>query len=216
MRRLAAIAALTLAACNQPLVSTAPAPGPIGMAASSWTILYSAGMPQHPSPAAAGWFVDLPSCGGDKVDCSLNMIVDGGTRSLSGKLTVAGKIDVTGTPIVNHILGDTTNTCQPLTGGNFRFFIAKGDVGASENRWFAHQTIDLKAGSFDLTVPLTGDQWGGVYGKPGNQDAANFNATLAGSTAVGLVFGGGCFAGHGVNIMNGTMRVTVTDYRMTP
>jgi hypothetical protein len=54
-----------------------------------------------------------------------------------------------------------------------------------------------------------------VFGKVGDRDAtirAAFQAALKGAGQVGLVFGGGCFFGHGVNVTGGAAKFVLINY----
>jgi hypothetical protein len=69
-----------------------------------------------------------------------------------------------------------------------------------------------------MTVPLTPDQWSSVYGKPGNLNAttlAGFHDALTNLGHVGMTFGGGCFAGHGVNVSGGSARFALISYSIS-
>jgi hypothetical protein len=71
--------------------------------------------------------------------------------------------------------------------------------GAPAEALFKQPTSD----NVTMTVPLTPDQWSSVYGKPGNLNAttlAGFHDALTNLGHVGMTFGGGYFAGHGVNV----------------
>jgi len=73
---------------------------------------------------------------------------------------------------------------------------------------------ELVAGSGALTVPLTAGQWSSVFGKLGNRDASSldeFRHAEKYVVQVGLVFGGGCFFGHGVNVSGGTAKFIMTN-----
>src|ERR1700731_3432537 len=55
---------LVLAACNDDGSSAAPAPrsAVVPLNAQAWSILYSRGMPPHPTPkAGGGWYFDFPT-----------------------------------------------------------------------------------------------------------------------------------------------------------
>jgi hypothetical protein len=57
---------------------------------------------------------------------------------------------------------------------------------------------DLKAGPFDITVPLTSVMWMGATDQTSETAPAEFMATLAQPGRVGVVFGGNAGRGHGV------------------
>jgi hypothetical protein len=82
-------------------------------------------------------------------------------------------------------------------------------------RWFSLSGVKLEEGSVDLTVPLSPDRWGSVFGKRGDHDGtakSGFQQALQDLGNVGFVFGGGCFYGHGVNVTGGSARFRTTEY----
>jgi hypothetical protein len=73
----------------------------------------------------------------------------------------------------------------------------------------------MGAGSAHLIATFTPGQWTSVFGKRGNYDpaaTAGFMEALNHLWSVGLVFGGGCFYGHGVNLTGGTARFALERY----
>lgn len=81
-------------------------------------------------------------------------------------------------------------------------------------RWYS-DPIALTPGDHTLTVPLDGAHWTDVFADradattpPRGQSqspAAGFQSALT-HPRLGLVLGGGCFAGHGVGVVSGTGR----------
>jgi hypothetical protein len=148
--------------------------------------------------SAVGWQFTFPNVDG----------VHYAVRRGSYKLTSSIQLQYTITALTpNPVFNPKTapnNTCDG--GGTVRlYFQQAGDnrtgVGPYEfYRWFenAHIAV-LSPGTFtvigDLKQP---QQWTSVYGKTGNTNPAAFVAAAANAANVGFVFGGGCFAGHGV------------------
>jgi hypothetical protein len=69
------------------------------------------------------------------------------------------------------------------------------------------------------TVSLDPSKWIGVYGEVGNSSAtalAAFKATIGNIGNIGLVFGGGCFAGHGVYLDAGSATFNLLGYVINP
>jgi hypothetical protein len=66
-------------------------------------------------------------------------------------------------------------------------------------------------GSYDVLVPVDPAHWINVNGQ---QDPAGFAATTSDLQAVGLVFGGGCFAGHGLWTDPGSVMFVMQSYRV--
>jgi hypothetical protein len=136
-------------------------------------------------------------------------------KPLSGTLTITANLVTTGTPVFNYN-SEPGNTC--IFPAHFRPYIQSGESGADGTRWWSNPSAFLLAqgvGTVTLTIPLTPNQWSGVFGEWGNQDAttiANFGKSLANPTYIGLTAGGGCFFGHGVNVSGGTAAFQVSTY----
>jgi hypothetical protein len=124
---------------------------------------------------------------------------------------------------------EASNTCPG--GPTVRLLLARRGrltdaLGATlpYTRWYS-APIALTPGPHALAVPLTGDAWTDVFGHRGDAatpppgqsgaPADGFRAALA-APRVGLVFGGGCFAGHGVGVLGGEATFTLTSYASVP
>ena len=86
----------------------------------------------------------------------------------------------------------------------------RSDLITEFGRWWSDPVSYTLAanGLVTISVPFDPSQWTSVYGKRGNLDQTTlsaFNAMLANPGNLGMTFGGGCFAGHGVNVVNGTV-----------
>jgi len=79
-------------------------------------------------------------------------------------------------------------------------------------RWFSIPTVVLANGTFTLTVPIDPSQWIDVWGRPGSASPADFIAAMSNIANLGMTFGGGCFAGHGVWLTAGSARMSVRSY----
>ena len=174
-----------------------------------------------------GWSFDFPvydkpstKCAGDKSCGHVNYLTTPITSAITADgLTMTFRVDTTGDPIFNYAL-NPNNTC--INPAAVRLFIQRRDdtLKASHEfyRWWSKSASKLTAGTMTLTVPLTPDHWFSVFGKSGDKDevtAAEFRAALQNVGNIGMTFGGGCFAGHGVNITGGTARFTLTNYSLT-
>ena len=133
-------------------------------------------------------------------------------------LTMTFRIETTGVPVFQYALNPNNTCTNPAA---VRLFIQRqGDTLEADHefyRWWSKAAAKLTAGTVTLTVPLMPDQWMSVLGKAGNLDqiaTAGFHAALRNVGNIGMTFGGGCFAGHGVNISSGTARFSLTNYRL--
>ena len=84
-------------------------------------------------------------------------------------------------------------------------------------RWWSINTFYVLApGQAQLAASLTDpSQWLSVFGERADSSPAaraGFEAAKADLGAVGFTFGGGCFYGHGVNVLGGTARFHVRSF----
>ena len=190
-------------------------PQSVSMEAAAWNILYSPSMPAHPKPINGGWYFDFPSCSGTNA-CSVHYVTVPVNLSASASVRAVFQIATTGAPIFNYKL-QADNTCDYPA--HVRYILQRrGDdlsVKSEFYRWFSSSGFQLEAGSADLTVPLRPEQWVSVLGKRGDYNEstrAGFHQALQDLGNVGFVYGGGCFYGHGVNVIGGSARFLATEY----
>ncbi len=194
-------------------VPSAPPGTTVTMNAQDWNILYSPGMPSHPETAGGGWQFDFPAPPGEVhyVAVPVNM-------AASSEVRATFRITTTGRPVFNYKL-DPGNTCN--VPAHVRLYLQRrGDDLTRKkqfHRWFSNvAAFKLGAGSVELVAPLSDPaQWTSVLGKKGDHSEearVGFLQALQNLGNVGFVFGGGCFYGHGVNVLDGTARFIVDDY----
>ena len=206
-----------LVACNE---SESPASAQrssiVPMDAHAWVILYSPGMPAHPSPQeTGGWFFDFPSAPGSVhyVTAAVDMTA---SKSVSARIAVT----TSGTPTFEYAL-DANNTC--IIPAHVRFLLQeKGDdlTGAGGKQyyrwWSINAAYELASGSTTLTAQISDlSQWLSVFGERADASAAaraGFKQAMSNLGAVGFSFGGGCFYGHGVRASGGGAGFAVTGY----
>ncbi len=207
-----ALAPVLLAACSN--VGVAPPPPTSGnksggeLVHGQWQFQYSPGMPAGPTKEAGGWHFDFPKADG------VHYLVVGSNGPASGMKQIALDYEVTttGNPVFEFRTA-ANNTCPTPLGNVSLYMQRKGDdlsgAGAYEyyRFWSRPLLSELKAGPATLTVPLTDDNWISVYGKHGQLAGA-----LSNLQAIGMTFGGGCFAGHGVYVTGGTARFIAKSY----
>jgi hypothetical protein len=209
---------LLLAACNDD--GSPPAPTPrstvVSLDAQAWSILYSSGMPPHPTPkTGGGWYFDFPTDPN-----SVHYVLAAVNIAASMYVDASILVTTTGTPVFvyNHRSDDTC--AYPA---HVRLLLQeKGDDLSGTNgkqyfRWWSNSAAyQLAAGPAKLRASLTNfDQWTSVFGEKANASAAaaaGFQQALANLGNVGFSFGGGCFYGHGVRVSAGGARFAVTSY----
>ncbi len=217
---LISLSALALAGCgsgssNNP---TPPFPFPTPMPGiSAWTIRYSPGMPTQPTATGSGFSFNFPTgrgcpaprAGNDPTQPSFNVsacshvdYVTRGPMPLNGSLTI--DYTITGN---NPVWGYTTAATN--TGGappQLTLMVEHTNdqyLGNGLWRWDSNIRTPIGPGHFHVTVPLTFSSWAAVAGSsPGTQ--AQFQDVLSNLGAVGLVFGGGDSAGHGLYLTSGS------------
>jgi hypothetical protein len=184
-------------------------------------------MPAKPSPAAGGgWKFEFPLAAagtcpaadttGPSYNVSACSHVDYLSAPYSTPLSGTMSVTFTVTASADAVFGYHTqfkNTCTAPAAVRLWFEQTGDNLTQPTYRWWATQGLALGPGTFTLSVPLTLGNWTDVNGKA---DAAGMAAAMASPMAVGMTFGGGCFAGHGVHLTAGSAMFTVTDFHISP
>ncbi len=211
-----AIVGFILVSCSDHGVAPAP-PAPNNKSAGelinqTWQFQYSPNMPGAPAreTGLVGWHFDFPSRDG------VHYLVTGSNGLVPGAQTVALEYEITttGTPVFDfRTAADNTCVSPPA---NVSFYMQrKGDNLSGEGdyanyRFWSRPLLSvLTAGSSTLTVPLLAAQWINVWGQ---NNGTGFSQTISNLQAIGMTFGGGCFAGHGVFVTGGTARFNAKSY----
>ena len=206
----------------------------ISLLPSSWQIRYSPGLPSTPSAhSGGGWQFDFPlntpgSCPAPPTsppnfNVSACKHVDYVTTPTSGPLTakaVTVTFNVVGkSPVFDyHTAPNNTAVGGSITTQLLLEHSGDSALNTINYRWFSVSKVSIpNADSFSqtLNIPLTPDQWVNVNGQLGSSSpelTKAFNDTLANIAAVGLVFGGGFFAGHGAYLNSGSATFVVTNF----
>jgi len=209
---------LLLAICNDNVSSSASAPrSTVGLLnAQTWSILYSPGMPLHPTPrTGGGWYFNFPTDPNSVhyVLAAVNMVA----RSYVDATIL---VTTSGTPKFVYGLRPD-NTC--VYPAHVRFLLQEngddlsGTNGKQYYRWWSNSVAyQLASGSANLRASLKDlSQWTSVFGEKANASAAaaaGFKQAMGNLGNVGFSFGGGCFFGHGVRVSGGGARFAVTNY----
>ena len=202
-----------LVSCND---NYGPPPSPtagIPMAAASWQIRESAGMPTQPNPnAGGGWYFDFPAPPG-----SVHYVTTAVDMAASQNMRAVIQVRTTGAPIFHYRL-KPDNTCDVPAHARLYLQQSGDDMTVAKEfyRWWSNPTAyTLEAGSATLDVPFAPDRWTSVFGKrrtDSAQSEAGFKQAIANLANVGFTFGGGCFFGHGVNVSGGAARFVATEF----
>ena len=210
---------LLIAVCLQG-VTAAPAPSSsVGLLkAQAWSILYSPGMPPHPTPrTGGGWYFNFPT-DPNSVHYVLAAVNMAATSYVDADIIVT----TTGTPAFVYALQPDNSCAYPA---HVRFLLQEngddlsGTNGKQYFRWWSNSVAyKLASGRANLTALLTDlSQWTSVLGERANAStaaAAGFRQAMANLGNVGFAFGGGCFYGHGVRVSGGSARFAVTGYSL--
>jgi hypothetical protein len=217
MRLLGLLLLAFLAGCSE------DQPTPPGM---PWTIGpiidtkdYSQGMPLHPVGTDQNWYFDFPrydedpstTCAPKKNCPGVHYVQRTVNSSIADKkvINIAWHTVTTGTPVYQYELDPDNHGCRSPARVTVILQHTNDDWVTYYYRWFSNARLELTAGSGNFAIPLTIDQWADVMG---GTDASRFADTLSHLANFGVVFGGGCAAGHGLNVANGTARFTMTGW----
>jgi hypothetical protein len=225
MKRLALVSmsALALAACHSNS-DNPPPPVPVPVWAP-WSIRYSPGMPTAPSPTATGFTFNFPTntpgacprpvpvvvpSNSDGNPCKQVDYVTRTAMPLSTSITI--DYTITGTNPVWSYYTETGNTAGAPA--ELTLMIEHTGDDALVNpvyRWDSNIRTPIAPGHYHITVPLNFANWAAVAGTaPGTQ--AQFQDVLNNLYAVGMVFGGGDSAGHGLYLTSGSATFTLNSF----
>ncbi len=171
-------------------------------------------MPPLTIYSATNWSVNGPVC--NPGACSIGYVVTLGHRSLSQHISADVKVEGTGKWDFHTNVDNTGCDYQPAAVR--AYFQQAGDTGGEFGRWFAYgaeASFILTAGNGKISAYIDRPQdWVSVFGKPGNTTLASFQTARSNVGAVGIVFGGGCFAGHGAFVLpnTGSSKFTLSNW----
>ena len=115
--------------------------------------------------------------------------------------------------------GTPDNTCG---GQAWLSLVLIKDYNSEFGRWYSFLRAGMPLGDFGVPHTVTASLtdltvWSSVYGKRADSSTTatkGFQAAQSGLTELALAFGGGCFAGHGVNAHDGDARFTLTNFQV--
>jgi hypothetical protein len=210
---------LLFAVCFQG-VEAAPAPRSSVslLKAQAWSILYSPGMPPHPTPRkSGGWYFKFPTDPN-----SVHYVLAAVHMVASSYLDAGILVTTIGAPAFVYDL-QPDNICN--SPAHVRFLLQEsgddlsGSNGKEYFRWWSNSVAyKLAPGRANMRASLTDlSQWTSVLGEKADASAAaaaGFRQAMANLGSVGFAFGGGCFYGHGVRVRGGGARFAVTSYSL--
>ena len=192
------------ASIPQPLSALATAT----MDSEAWNFLYSPNMPAHPTARdATSWEFNFPSRNG------VHYLVQPVIGRLGTRISARFVVERDGRLV-------ESDPCEGSQAAVRLFFQRRGDdltAGKEFHRWWSMETFLLNTDTkTELTVALDPSLWLSVFGKVGNSSAevtTAFQAATADVQNVGVTFGG-CYAGHGVYVVDGPARFIMVRYTL--
>jgi len=191
----------------------------VSLKPSNWDIQYSQGVPFHPTNP---WQFNFPTCSKVKgTQCGVDYI-NTKAPSLKNATAIAMTFEITGSS--PQWIWETNNPpCN--RGASVYLFFQQGE--ALDNNEF-HRWWSVTPFPLSISAPMTEDllsvqldpsKWSSVFGKVGNSsnDATKgFNKAIANVSRIGMTFGGGCNAGHGVAVKSGSATFKLLNYHVMP
>lgn len=175
-----------------------------------WAFQYSPGMLSPAPNGAGGYAFTFPYL--VYRETGVHYLVQGRHAPLTGSTAIVLDYEVTGE--ATFISSDPASNACPGP-AHFQLYIQRaGYQPTAAYQWFAWFHVprnDLTPGRRRAVAPLTVDQWANVFAQ---QDATQFAMTLAQPQAVGMTFGKGCFAGHGVYVTGGSVTFTIHSFEV--
>jgi hypothetical protein len=207
----------TLALCLTASGSVKTAVTEVSMKGVDWDILYSHGMPAHPTAASTGWLFLFPegrdNCVSKKdATCpSVHYVNTKYTRTINegAVIHIEGKIEADPAVVWNYHF-EKASTCDTPASTHVMLQTKNDDLVKSDGRYWSNPVgITLINGTFTLNIPVKEGNWTNVDGGF-NEDG--FKKLLQNMGNVGFTFGGGCFFGHGVSVSRGKAKFYVTSF----
>ena len=173
---------------------------------NAWDIRYSTGVSLKAAPGQEFAF-DFPRPPG-----SVHYITKPVTAAAHSAARAAFTIATKGEPAFDYRTA-ADNTCDRPAAVHLLLQRQGDDMSGKGRyefyRWWSKAAAVLQEGSATLDVALKPGLWTSVFGKSGDADPGAFAAAIADLGNVGVTFGGGCFFGHGVRILNGSAVFTM-------
>jgi hypothetical protein len=146
--------------------------------------------------------------------CNVGYLIAPVTRlAVSKSLSATFLVTTTGNPEFSYLTvtsGPAANACGPGFPATVRLYMeVTGDnLFVPTGRWFNNAPASvwpLGPGLFNLSADLSVPKnWIDAGGNSADMQLAAFTAAMNNLQAVGVVFGGGCFASHGAFVVQGT------------
>ena len=166
---------------------------------------------------------NYPKVNGDRIDYLY--MVKNQPKVIAGSLVVSMRLESSPLTRFNFYFSDDPGNCNPAVSACAPALVwllidsqADKTIPFSYQRWWYHgEQFALVNGALPrtITAPLVPAMWSSVYGEYGNSSAAaldGWTKALKAVTQLGVTFGGGYFAGHGVNVSGGPATFSILGY----
>ena len=175
---------------------------------------------ERPIPSGQGWYFDFPLGTGSNNKPAVAYVTLPANLSLKVGSTLVANYTVTAQP--GTVWQYFDSGCSTPAHGTL-YFQQKGDDLSGQGdfnfyRWFASKVgIDNPfptdgSKTYNLAVPIDVTNFSDVMGTPATD--ARLQTALSNLQRVGIVFGGGCAAGHGLRVSSGGARFTMELYEV--
>lgn len=193
---------LLLSACwgdSAPSPPQSPSIVSISMDASRWVFQHSHNVPSSPrQTSSGGWEFDFPGTDG------VHYLVTPVSGRMPGAMVASVRVEKNA--------GALFRESDPCTDSHVAavrlYFQRRGDdltTSKQDWRWWSVDRYLLDNLAGELVVPVSPDKWSQVFGQVGDTRPNEFTAAASDVQVVGLTFGG-CFAGHGVYVIDGAAK----------
>lgn len=118
---------------------------------------------------------------------------------------------LTDTPVFEW--ASPTNNCKSACLPRLMLWRWPVDFFSVRDRWEADAPLMMVPGTRSIVVSLNASHWIGVLGQSAADDPG-FGNTLKHVGALCVTFGGGSFAGHGLNVSGGTAEFDLLGYEL--
>lgn len=171
----------------------------ISMDASRWVFQHSHNVPSSPRQSSSGgWEFDFPGSDG------VHYLVTPVSGRMPGAVAASMRVEK-GT---GAIFRESDPCTDPHVAAVRLYFQRRGDdltTGKQDWRWWSVDRYLLDDPAGELVVPVVAEKWHQVFGNKGDTRVNEFTAAASDVQVVGLTFGG-CFAGHGVYVIDGAAK----------
>jgi hypothetical protein len=195
-----------LTACQLPQATSA-------LKAEHWNIMYSIGLPTHPTQDGDGIKVEMKE---DKSELDYLILPHKEAIPAGGKIESKIKVEAAEDVVFDYLTETNNGGTTPASAS---LVIYNGMDGEFSRWWSNPAKLEIKAGrSASFWNSFAPEKWSSVNGKFGNESELAkraFTDVLKNHIGIGLTFGGGYFAGHGFRVRSGDAVIRIQSFKVT-